>query len=82
VAEADETFVVTLSNAQNAGIVDGRGVGTIINDEAQLQVNDVAILEGAAGTRTAIFTVTRTGATGQAVTVDFAHGGWHRRLHG
>ncbi|HEX8311981.1 MAG TPA: Calx-beta domain-containing protein, partial [Chthoniobacteraceae bacterium] len=72
VVEADETFFVTLSNAQNAGIVDGQGVGTIANDEAQLQVNDVSIVEGNAGTRTAVFTVTRTGATGQAITVDFA----------
>ena len=31
--EADETFLVNLSNPTNAGIVDGQGIGTILNDE-------------------------------------------------
>ena len=33
IVEADETFTVTLSNAQNASITDAEGVGTISNDE-------------------------------------------------
>jgi hypothetical protein len=32
-AEADETFFVNLSSAQNALIADGQGVGTILNDD-------------------------------------------------
>jgi hypothetical protein len=31
--EANETFLVNLSNPTNAGIADGQGVGTILNDE-------------------------------------------------
>ncbi len=31
--EADETFLVNLSNPANAGIIDGQGVGAILNDE-------------------------------------------------
>ncbi|RME23858.1 MAG: DNRLRE domain-containing protein [Candidatus Zixiibacteriota bacterium] len=31
--EPDETFLVNLSNPTNAGISDGQGVGTILNDE-------------------------------------------------
>jgi hypothetical protein len=35
--EPDETFAVTLSGATNATIVDGEGVGTIVDDDAQAE---------------------------------------------
>jgi hypothetical protein len=33
VARPDETFFVNLSNAGNAAIADGQGLGTITNDD-------------------------------------------------
>src|SRR6185369_14022926 len=72
--EADETFVVNLSNAVNAAIADNQGVGTILNDEgvALLSISDVTVTEGNAGTVNADFTVTLSAASGQTVTVDYA----------
>jgi hypothetical protein len=40
--EGDETFLVDLSNAEGAGIDDGRGTGTIVDDEACLSPNLLA----------------------------------------
>ena len=66
--EADETFLVKLSNATNgAAIGDGEAQGTIQNDDAEpagsVTVSDVTVTEGNAGTKVATFTVTRTGGT-------------------
>jgi Calx-beta domain/FG-GAP-like repeat len=41
-AEADETFFVNLSSAQNALIDDGQGVGTILNDDGGFLSLDAA----------------------------------------
>ena len=70
-AEADETFFVNLSNASQANIIDGQGVGTINNDDPipTLSINDVSASE-AAGTMT--FTVTLSGQSGQDVDVDYS----------
>jgi Ca2+-binding RTX toxin-like protein len=74
--ESNETFFINLANATNGGvIVDGQGLGTITNDETignpdQVTINDVVILEGDSGVKTATFTVTRTGTS--AFSVDFA----------
>ena len=72
--EPDETFVVNLSNAVNAGISDPQGTGTITNDDAppSLTINDVTVTEGNTGTVNAVFTVSLTGASSQVVTVDYA----------
>ncbi len=83
--EGDETFTVNLSNATNGGqIIDGTGVGTIIDDgtgpgpfdpgpgadddTTSFSIGDVSISEGGLMT----FTVTRTGDAEAAQTVDFA----------
>ena len=57
--ESDETFSVNLSNVTGAAIVNGTGVGTIVNDDfAELMVDDVSVAEGAAGdTRQMTFTL-------------------------
>jgi hypothetical protein len=75
--EPDETFFVYLTNATNGGnILDGQGQGTISNDEplppvvGDISIDDVTITEGDAGTKTASFTVRRTGTA--AFAVDFA----------
>jgi hypothetical protein len=72
--ELDETYGVSLSNPGNATIADGSGLGTITDDDAAptLSVNDVSVTEGNAGATTATFTVTLSGASGKAVTVDWA----------
>jgi hypothetical protein len=75
--ELNETFVVNLTNVVNATIADGQGTGTIINDDSAppvlppptLSINDVAILEGNAGSTSAVFTVTLSSASVQPVTV-------------
>ena len=73
IPEADETFFVNLTNATNAFISDGQGVGTIINDDPggtlQFSQPAYAIAENASS---ATITVTRTGSTLGTVTVNFA----------
>jgi CSLREA domain-containing protein len=74
VNEPTETFNVDLDTPTNATILDGHGVGTIPNDDAQptLSIDDVTHSEGDSGTTSYTFTVTKTGATSLTVTVDFA----------
>ena len=49
--ELNETFLVNLSGAQNANLLDSQGVGTITNDDAaSLVITDVTLAEGNAGT--------------------------------
>src|SRR5262249_32317332 len=67
--EADETFLVTLSNPVNATVADGEGVGTIVNDETSVSINDVTVVEGNGGTINAVFTVTLSAPGPSAVTV-------------
>jgi hypothetical protein len=72
--EPDETFFVKLSGATGAGIADGLGVGTIINDDLppSVSVNDVSVPEGNSGTVGAVFTVHLSAPSGKVVAVDFA----------
>jgi subtilisin-like proprotein convertase family protein len=72
--EPDETFVVNLSAPTNATIADAQAVGTIADDDPppSLSINDVTVTEGNSGTVNAVFTVTLSGLTAQAVTVDYA----------
>jgi ribosomal protein L35AE/L33A len=72
--ELDETFTLNLSNASNATIADGTGVGTITDDDGppSLSVNNVTVTEGNSGTMNATFTVTMSAASGQTVTVQYA----------
>ena len=70
--EGNETFFVNLSNPASATIADGQGIGTIINDDVSLSINDVTVTEGNAGTVQAIFTVSLSAASSQVVTVNYA----------
>ena len=72
--EFDETFTVNLSNALGgASIGDSSGTGTILNDDGvvpqpgTLSIGDSTIAEGNAGSRTMLFTVTRSGGDDGAV---------------
>ena len=74
-SEPNETFFVRLSNAVNATILDGEGVGTITNDNnppPTISINDVSLAEGNSGTTNAIFTVTLSPASGQTVAVSYS----------
>jgi chitinase len=72
--EADEQFVVNLSNAVNAPITTAQGVGTILNDDPlpSITIGDVSVTEGNAGAQAAAFTVTLSAASGRTVTVAYA----------
>ena len=72
--EEDETYMVELSNATNATIGDGTGLGAITDDDPlpALSVNDVTVTEGNGGAVDATFTVGLDNPSGRAVTVDFA----------
>mgnify|MGYP002780412015 FL=1 len=77
VVEPDETFFVNATSVVGATVLDAQGTGTVINDDAaaspDLQVDDVAVQEGDAGTTTARFTVRlATPAPAGGVTFDIA----------
>lgn len=71
-AERDEVFAINILSASNARVVDGQGVGTILNDEPLpvLNVADVSVTEGDPGTAQATFTATLSQASATAVTFD------------
>jgi N-acetylneuraminic acid mutarotase len=70
--EPDEIFFVTLSNATTVAIADGQGTGTITNDDVpSISIDDVAVVEGNAGTSLAVFTVALSAPNLGSVTVDF-----------
>ena len=70
VVEADETFEVVLSSAENATVADARGTGTIVNDDRhrEISVADAAATEGEA----LDFVATLDAPLSLPVTVDYA----------
>ncbi|HEY9850582.1 MAG TPA: Calx-beta domain-containing protein [Leptolyngbyaceae cyanobacterium] len=72
--EANETFNINLSGANNATIADNQGLGTITNDDTQptISINDVSVAEGNSGTTKATFTVKLSNASSETVTVNYA----------
>jgi hypothetical protein len=75
VFEPTETFMVNLSNPINATIGDGQGVGTITNDDAPplpaVSIGDATVTEGNTGSVNAVFTVSLSAVSSQAVTVQY-----------
>lgn len=74
VVELDEIFNVNLSNVSHAGVtlVDGQGVGTIINnDAATVSINNINMNEGNSGTTNFTFNATLSHAVNSTVMVDF-----------
>src|SRR5262249_32536199 len=69
--ESDETFYVYLYSPTNAIIGDGQPVGTIQNDDAQLNVSSAAVTEGNTGTTEIRIPVTLTGPADGTVTVEY-----------
>jgi hypothetical protein len=76
IVEPNEAFTVTLSNPSGATVADGSGTGTITNDDVAplptVAINDVTVTEGDAGTVAAVFTLTLSNPSTQAVTVSYA----------
>src|SRR5205085_10704535 len=66
-----ENYFVNLSGATNGFIGDGQGVGTILDNEPRISINDVTVTEGNTGSVNATFTVSLSAAYDQAVTVHF-----------
>jgi hypothetical protein len=71
-AEPTETFAVNLSAPTNATIDDGQGVGTVLDDEPRISINDATVTEGNTGTRPGNFTVTLSVAYDVPVTIGYA----------
>jgi hypothetical protein len=70
VAEPNETFFVNLTAPTNATIVDGQGVGTIIDDEPHASVSNTTKAKGGNGQTSALnFAVTLSTAYDQLVVV-------------
>ena len=74
--EADETILVTLSNASGATISTATGTGTITDNDAapSLSINSPSVAEGDTGSKNLTFTATLSAASGKQVTVDWAEG--------
>ncbi len=71
-AELNETFTVNLSTVSGANLVDGQGVGTILDDDPRISISDVAKREGNTGTTRFVFTVSLSAASSAAVTVNYS----------
>jgi Calx-beta domain-containing protein/parallel beta helix pectate lyase-like protein len=69
--EPNEAFTVKLISVTNGTIVDGQGIGTILDDEPRISISDVTMTEGNSGTKLFIFTVSLSLAYDEAVTVNF-----------
>jgi large repetitive protein len=75
--ERNETVMVDLSNGQGAPIGDVRGIGTITDDDTPpiLSVANASITEGNTGTSLLHFTVSLTGTSDVAASVDYTAAG-------
>ena len=74
VNEVTEQFVINLDTPVNATIADAQGVGTIPNDdpEVNFSIDDITHNEGNSGTTSYTFTVTKNGGTSQTTSVAWA----------
>ena len=72
--EPDENFFVNLSNAVNAAIGNGQGIGKILDDDSMpgLAISDVTKFEGKRGNTAFTFTATLSYASANTVTVYYA----------
>jgi uncharacterized delta-60 repeat protein len=72
--EADQTFLVNLSNATNSTIITATGTGTIINDDARPTVSmvNVSQAEGNDGSVAYAFIASLSNTSDEAVSIDYA----------
>lgn len=72
--ESDEGFLVSLSNATGGALITGSSAtGQILNDDSSISLTatDANKLEGNTGSTPFVFTVTRSGLTNSAATLNF-----------
>ncbi len=69
--EMDETFRLRLTDASGGAFGRAEAIGTILNDDVELRINDITIVEGNSGTKDAVFTVSTVGAVSRSVTVGY-----------
>ncbi len=71
--EADETFLLILTNAIHGNLTRSYATGTILNDDfpPELSVNDAVIVTDGNGNNNAVFTVNASAASGEVITVDY-----------
>ena len=70
--EANETFLVNVSNVAGGTVSDSQAIGTIRNDDALLTIADASVTEGNSGTKTLSFTVRLSAASASPVTFNIA----------
>ncbi len=72
--EENETFKVNLSSPVEASILDGQGIGTILDDDTSpsLSIDDISVSEGDAGSKNLVLTVTQSAISAKTVTVNYA----------
>jgi hypothetical protein len=71
--EWEESYFLNLSNATNATIADGQGLGLIVDDEPDIRVSGGGtVVEGNSGTKNITFNVTLSAAYDLPVTVTYA----------
>ncbi len=72
--EPNETFYLNLTNAANAVLTKGQGIGTITDDDPlpSVSIGDVAVLEGNSGTTNIRFTLALSAASGKLLSVGYA----------
>src|SRR4029079_15089677 len=68
-----ENFQLNLSAPVNATIGDGRGIGSIVDDDGSpsISVSDATVVEGTGNTVDMLFTVSLVPTTSQTVRVNF-----------
>ena len=70
VDELQETFLLNISNVQNATVSSSQGTGFIVDDDGPtISINDVSVTEGNAGTKAATFTLTLSGPSVESIAV-------------
>ena len=72
--EFDQYFYVMLTTPVNAAISDGRGLGTILDNDptATITINDIAVAEGNQVQSSAIFTISLNAPSEKEITVQYA----------
>jgi hypothetical protein len=73
--EFDQPFSLALTTPLNAAISDGRGLGTILDNDAppSISVNDVTVVEGTQVQSTATFTLSLNGPSEKVISVQVGH---------
>ena len=69
--ETNETFRVQIEQATGGILGRSAAIGTILNDDVELAVNDITVVEGNSGTSNSVFTVSVVGLANRTVTVNY-----------